>query len=84
MVQPPRKKKDGMAIGSMVLGITSFTVLFWIGWIPAILGIILAVISLALHRDGKGFAVAGLVMSSLTVLIWIAIALGLGILISSI
>lgn len=61
---PSAPRGKGLAIASLVLGITSFVV-----WITAIFGLILGIISLAKKRPGKGFAIAGIVCSCLSPLI---------------
>ena len=60
------KKSVGLAVASMVLGICSLLFSCCIPYLPfvlALLGIILAGVSLAGHKGGKGMAIAGLVCS---------------------
>ncbi len=61
-----RKGGAGMAIASMVLGIVALVVsccLYYISIPCAVIGIILAAVSISTGRDGKGMAIAGLVCS---------------------
>lgn len=56
----------GMSIASMVLGIVALVLsccIYYISIPCAIVGIILAAISLKGQKDGKGMAIAGLVCS---------------------
>lgn len=73
--QMPQKKSNGMAIASMVLGIISL-LLFCIPYfaIPAsIVGLILGIISIRGKKDGKGMAIAGIILSSIALLIGVLI-----------
>ena len=63
------ENKTGLAIASMVLGILSMTICCMGGWIPGLIGLILAIVSLAKGRGGKGMAIAGLVTSILGILV---------------
>ena len=71
--QPMQPRKDnGMAIGAMVCGIVSFvfSCCLWYLAIPlAIISIVLSIMVLKKHKDGKGMAIAGLVLSGITILI---------------
>lgn len=64
---PPEKK--GMAIASMVLGIIALCLscCYFISGPCAIIGLILGIIGV--RRGGKGMAIAGIIMCSLTLLI---------------
>ena len=60
------KKSVGLAVASMVLGICSLVSSCCIPYLPfllALVGLILAGVSLAGHKGGKGMAIAGLVCS---------------------
>lgn len=60
------KKSIGLAVASMVLGIVSLLLgcCFWYITLPAaLIGVVLAAISLAKHHGGKGMAITGLVTS---------------------
>ncbi len=56
----------GLSIASMVLGIVALVLsccIYYISIPCAVVGIVLAIISLKGQRDGKGMAIAGLVCS---------------------
>ncbi|MFD0590093.1 DUF4190 domain-containing protein [Paenibacillus sp. GCM10027627] len=69
--QPP--KTNGKAIATLVLGILSL-VLFYVGFVPGVVGIILGAISLKEIKksgdQGRGLAIAGLVCSIIGTLLW--------------
>jgi hypothetical protein len=78
----------GLAVASMVLGIVAavFTILCWpIGIVCALVGLPMGAVAFArinsgsAANDGKGQAIAGLVLSlvalSLTVIVWLALGL---------
>ena len=75
---------NGMAITGMILGILSILSIYPCCGIPFnILGIIFSAIALSQiksnpHQDGKGMAISGLICSSLSLLLLIAV-IGLGI-----
>ena len=76
---PAAAPGNGLAVTALVLGILGL-VFFWIpflGWIPAILGLIFGLIAMQ-RPEGRGMAVAGVVCSaialSIKVLFWIALA----------
>lgn len=79
VIGPPT---SGMAVASMILGIVSI-VLFWaIGFIFAIVGLILGSIAIKEceprgNKKGGGMAIAGIVCSSIGLLIWILIIVGI-------
>jgi hypothetical protein len=60
-----QKPSTGMAIASMILGIASVvTSCLWFLSIPAgIVGLVLGIICLKNKQDGKGMAIAGLILS---------------------
>ena len=65
-----REAKKGLAIWSMVLGIISLTICCCFGGvIPAVVGLILGIVSLAKKRGGKGMAIAGVIMNAIG-LVW--------------
>lgn len=57
--------RQGLAIASMILGILSIILFCVFGFVLAIPGLILGVISLAQKRDGTGMAIAGVITSGL-------------------
>lgn len=64
--QPPNKPVSGCAITSMILGIIAIlsSCCFYYISIPcAIIGVILAAVGIKSRKGGKGMAIAGLVMS---------------------
>lgn len=72
---PPANLKSGMAIASMILGILGFvTMIFLVGILLAPIGLILGIIALVKANKnpdvygGRGFAIAGIVTSSIIVL----------------
>ncbi|MGN0432521.1 MAG: DUF4190 domain-containing protein [Lachnospiraceae bacterium] len=68
---PPQEKK-GLSIASMVLGICGF--LAWciplFGYPVCIVGLILGIVGM--KKGGKGMAIAGIVMSAITLVLTIA------------
>lgn len=72
------KKSNGMAIGSMVCGIISILIscCWYIGLPLAIVSIVLGIIVLKNKKDGKGMAIAGIVLSGITVIIAIVAIIG--------
>ena len=60
-----RKEKKGLAIASMVLGMVGIVawVIPLIGFPITIVGLVLGIVGL--RKDGKGFAIAGLVLSTI-------------------
>lgn len=76
--QPNQKPSNGMAIGSLVLGIVSI-VLFCIPYVTipaAIVGLILGIISLKNNKGSKGMAIAGIILAGVGLLFGIMIAVG--------
>ncbi|MDF2942677.1 MAG: hypothetical protein K0S01_1535 [Herbinix sp.] len=71
--QPLQPRKDnGMAIAAMVCGIVSFvfSCCLWYLALPlAIVGLVLSIIVIKNKKDGKGMAIAGIVLSSITIII---------------
>lgn len=71
----PPKEKKGLAIVSLVLGIVSICLscVFYIGIPCAIVGLILGIICIAKKKSGRGQAIAGIICSSIGLLIGIGI-----------
>lgn len=74
-VQPaaPQGSK-GLGIASMVLGIVSLVLCCFVPWVPLILGLvglILGGVAIAKKMPGKGMAIAGLVCSIITVVLYV-------------
>lgn len=76
---PETGKTNGLAIAALVLGIASI-VLGWmpvIGQLVAIFGLALGITALAhikgSEEQGKGMAIAGIITSSLGLLVWLMI-----------
>ncbi len=70
--EPVQAKNNGMAIGSMICGIISLLLscCFWYVALPvAIAGIVLGILVIKNKKGGKGMAIAGLVLSGITVII---------------
>lgn len=64
--QPPVSEKKGMSIASLVLGICGFVAwcLPFLGYPVTIVGLILGIIGK--NKGGKGMAIAGIVLCSIT------------------
>lgn len=74
------RPKDGFATASMVLGIVGVVLSFCvIGIIPAIIGLILGIISkVRIRRDnlsGGGMALAGIILSAVAIVIFVIIVI---------
>ncbi|MFM8311412.1 MAG: DUF4190 domain-containing protein [Ilumatobacteraceae bacterium] len=72
-------KNDGMAIASMVLGIVSL-VIPCVGVITGLIGLVLGIISLGRvqprgERLGRGMAIAGIVCSSIALMLYVGFLL---------
>jgi len=65
------KRKNGFAIASMLLGILTIPAIPFIApsIVIGIIGFILGLVSLLKKRDGKGMAIAGIVLNTLGVLL---------------
>jgi hypothetical protein len=79
--QPPRSHANNNAVVGMALGILSlFTLMILIGFILGLIGLGLSIAGLVSARrtdgTGMGFAITGLVTSSLTtaLLVWISMS----------
>ena len=66
----------GLSVASLILGILSM-LCCCIGFPFAIIGIILAIVSLVKHKGGKGLAIAGLITSGITMIISVITAISL-------
>lgn len=77
--QKQEPKSNGLAIASLVLGIISFFALCLpvIPALTAIVGLILGIISLVKGKGGKGMAIAGVILSGLSLLIAVLFIIGL-------
>lgn len=62
-------KNNGLAVASMVLGIIALLASCFYGGVLGIVSLILGIVSVAMNRSGKGMAVAGIVTSSISILI---------------
>lgn len=74
-MQPNNSGSKGMAIASMVLGILALvTCICYCPAIPfALISIILAIIVLAKRKNGKPFAITGIVTSAIAVVVSVAV-----------
>lgn len=71
------KEGKGLAIASMVLGIVGIlSVCVIIGGPIGLVGLVLGIVALVKGTSGPGFAVAGIVLSALTVIAFIFILIG--------
>ena len=72
---PPSKKTNGLAISGFVLGCVAFITM----GITSVIGFILSVISLRIikqrQQDGRGLAIAGIVLNGFFVLIFVSFVL---------
>ena len=68
---------SGMAVASMVLGIVSLVLLcIIIGGPIGLIGLILGIVVLAKNKPGKGYAIAGVVMCAISVIVFIFMLIG--------
>ena len=68
--ESPNAYKKGFAITSFVLALVGLLCCFCgLGWILAPLSLIFGIISLATHRGAKGLAIAGVIISAITLAI---------------
>ena len=79
------KNSNALGIASLILGIIAFVfgVVFFISIPLAIVSIIFGIISLV-KRNSKGFSIAGIILSSISIIVSIGIILILGAIGSSI
>lgn len=61
-VQYQRDKK-GLSVAALVIGILSIILCCCLGWLPGLIGIIIAIIALVKEPKGKGMAITGLILS---------------------
>lgn len=74
----PPKKKQGLAIASLILGIVGLTICCCLGIIPGIIGLILGIIAVSSkQQDGKGMAIGGIITSALAILVNIILIVAL-------
>ena len=72
----PKSEKYGLAISSFVLGILGFVFTFIvIGIVPAIIGLILGIVSIAKDTKKKGMAIAGIVISIIAIMLFIILVI---------
>lgn len=77
-----QERPKGFAVASMILGICSFLFSCCIGFITmfsSVAGLVLGIVSLRKNEDGKGMAIAGIILSSIgillsifTIIFWVA------------
>lgn len=73
-INNPKTEGSGLAVASLVLGIVGFILTFVvIGIIPAIIGLIFGIIALATKKPKKGMSIAGIVLSTLSILMFVGI-----------
>lgn len=67
----PQNSSSGFAVASMVLGISGFVAwcLPLIGYPVTIVGLVLGIVALNKGTSGKGMAIAGVVMCSITLIL---------------
>lgn len=72
----PKSEKYGLAISSFVLGILGFVFTFIvIGIVPAIIGLILGIVSIAKDTKKKGMAIAGIVISIIAIMLFVILVI---------
>jgi hypothetical protein len=67
---PPPRRKDPVALWALILGLVAIVIALipfgaFIGWIPGIAAVVLAIVALVRRTSKKGFAVVGLVVAVL-------------------
>lgn len=72
--QPQPKKKKGLGIAALVIGILSMTLCCTIGSILGIVGIILGIVSLVKKEDMPGLGIAGIITSVIGFFVGIYVA----------
>ena len=77
--QAQQPKSNGLAIASLVLGIISiiFLCLPVLPVLTAIIGLILGIINLVKGNDGKGMAIAGVILSGISLIFGVLLIIGL-------
>ena len=78
--QQPQQGGAGLAIASMVLGICSivFCCVWYLSAVLAIVGLVLAIVSLKGEKPGRGMAIAGLITSIIGLVIVVVVVFILG------
>ena len=74
---PQQQEEKGLSIAAMVIGIVSLVLSCCISYVPiatSIVAIILAAVSLAKKKGGKGMAVAGLVCGIIALILSVLMA----------
>jgi len=71
-------KPNGLAIGSLVLGILSLLISVWGGFVLGIVGIILGAIALKKIKEdpsqtGRGMAIAGIVLGVISIVVMVLV-----------
>ena len=77
--QQGRKQDNGMAIASMICGIVGLTLSCCMGLLGvavAVVGLVLGILVLRNHKDGKNMAIAGIVLSGISLLIGVIAIIG--------
>lgn len=73
-----RGRGQGLAITSMILGIIGLILAcLVVGIVPCLIGLIMGIVVLAQRRPGKGMAIAGIVTSTIGLLIFIVLIIGI-------
>lgn len=81
----PAKSTNGFAIASMVIGIVS-SLACYLGIFTGVLGLVLGLVALSQIRaaperiGGKGMAIAGIVTSTIAIVIWVGLIVLIGLL----
>lgn len=58
-----QNNKKGLSIAAFIIGILSVVLCFCFGWIPGVIGFVMAIIALVKEPRGKGFSITGLILS---------------------
>ncbi len=72
-VQPEPQKVNGLALAGMIVGIVGALGLSYFFCITSIVGLILSIIGLNKVKEcksGKGFAIAGIIVSAVSLFFW--------------
>ena len=66
---PAQQKASGLAIASMVVSIVGLVLsAVFIGGLIGLVGLILAIVSLAKKKAGRGFAIAGVIIGAVAII----------------
>lgn len=73
--EPPKKKRNGLGIASLVIGIISLIscCCWWLSILLGVVSIILGIVSLVQKEDTKGFAVVGIILGSIGIVLTVAL-----------